>query len=409
LKLRKHPKRQKPELREFPYPYRAALSICSDIDHTRTKEEFEAVRSLITDKIGLKFSSGFFPFEEENDFSLFSGREGDKEVIINSIRKGHMDAIHSYGSKRDLSREDAKRALIELTKNNCRLEVWIDHADSGSNFCKFRCMGRGDVPGAREYHADLTSSYGIKFIWTEYLTNLIGQDVPFPWLRLGNAIDVHHPLLSALNVLKTGAKLLLGEFGSERYKYYRKNRLVNISTLADGRKMFEFVRFNNYPRNPRNGDSFEELYYLISPRVLRILRKRGGYALVYVHLGKNFYPESDDGQKTVAALQDLKKEQDKGTILVDSTVRILKYHVAHEFLCWTSELSNDGCLIRIDSIDDPISGSRVPGLEELWGLTFYAPKKARLFIRDDEVKTIKRNPADHTGRESLTIAVNSCP
>jgi hypothetical protein len=393
------------KLRKFPYPYRAALSICSDIDGTDTKEDFDAVRSLIRDKIGLKFSSGFLPFHEDNKFSFYSGRAGDKKAIIDSIRKGEIDALHSYGHKTDFDRATAQRILKELVENDCRLEIWTDHAYSKSNLCKFRFQGRGDIPDAREYHMDLTERYGIKFIWTEHLTNLIGQDVPLPWLRLGGILDLRHPLHSGLTVLKTGAKLFLGEFGSKKYSYFRKNKLVNISTLADGRKIFEFIRFSNYVWGPNNGDSFGELHYLIAPKVLKRLIKRGGYSLVYVHLGRNFRPETEMGQKAVEALRNLKKEEERGTILVDSTLRLLHYYVVQKFLRWTSEFREGGHWIRIESVDDPVSGPRVPRPEELRGITFYVPGEARVFIREDEVKAIKANPPDYTGRKSIMISV----
>ncbi len=39
---------------------------------------------------------------------------------------GGRDILHSYGKKKDITREDAILSLRELIINNLRVEVWID-------------------------------------------------------------------------------------------------------------------------------------------------------------------------------------------------------------------------------------------------------------------------------------------
>jgi hypothetical protein len=41
--------------------------------------------------------------------------------------------MHSYGKKSDFTREDAIKSLAELKKNNCKIDVWVDHDRSISN------------------------------------------------------------------------------------------------------------------------------------------------------------------------------------------------------------------------------------------------------------------------------------
>ena len=122
-----------------------------------------------------------------------------KELIIKSIKKGLIDAIHSYGEKKDFQRKDAISALNELRKNGCKLDIWIDHAYSSSNLCKNRFYGKGDVPQEKEYHFDLTRDFGIKFIWTERFTNIIGQGTPVKILDLLNIYDNNYPYYSLKN------------------------------------------------------------------------------------------------------------------------------------------------------------------------------------------------------------------
>ncbi|MFH2049352.1 MAG: hypothetical protein ABIJ12_07890, partial [bacterium] len=46
------------ELRKFPYPYRAALTICSDIDQTATIDEFLTVQRYLDDTVETPFGKG---------------------------------------------------------------------------------------------------------------------------------------------------------------------------------------------------------------------------------------------------------------------------------------------------------------------------------------------------------------
>ena len=64
------------------------------------------------------------------------------------IRKGSIDAIHSYGEKKDFTRSDALKTLEELKRNKCFPKLWVDHAHAKSNLCKHHYFGKGDVPTA---------------------------------------------------------------------------------------------------------------------------------------------------------------------------------------------------------------------------------------------------------------------
>jgi hypothetical protein len=394
---------QAPILRRYPYPYRAALSITSDIDDTETLEQYERIRSLMNEEIGIKFTNTFFPFHDGNKFSFFSGKTVDKNTIIDDIRKGLIDAIHSFGEKNDFTRQDALLTLKTLKEENCKLQVWIDHAESKSNLCKYRFFGKGDMPGEDEYHFDLIRSYGVKFIWTERLTNIIGQGVPLKWRNILEIYDRRHPLDSVKNIAKTVAKIGLDIVGYEKYNYFKHNKLINIPTMRDGQKIYEFIRFNNHPKGAAVGDTFEDLAYFISNKVLCALKKSGGYCIVYVHLGKKFNLNNISSRETIAALHNLKREIDCGNIYVDCVSKLLTYYLRTTFLEWSFEAVKGQYHIHISSINDPVFGPYVPEVKELQNVTFYTSGDVKILVNGAEIKKIQRNAADHTGRESVTI------
>lgn len=392
-----------PTLRKYPYPYRAAMSITSDIDGTDTLDQHERIRSLLNEEFGIKFTNTFFPFHDESKFSLFSGKAADKNTIIDDIRKGLIDAIHSFGEKNDFTRQHALLTLKALKEKNCKLQVWIDHAESKSNLCKYRFFGKGDMPGEDEYHFDLLKSYGIKFIWTERLTNIIGQGVPLKWKSILEIYDRKYPLDSMKNIAKTIAKIGLDIVGYEKYNYFKHNKLINIATMRDGQKIYEFIRFNNHPKGAAVGDTFEDLAYLISNKVLCALKKSGGYCIVYVHLGKKFNLNNISSRETIAALHNLKREIDCASIYVDRVSKLLTYYLRTNFLDWSFEALKGGYHIHISSINDPVFGSFVPKVKELQNVTFYASGDVKILVNGVEIKNIRKNPPDYTGKDSVTI------
>jgi len=393
------------ELRKFPYPFKACLSICNDIDGTDTNEKFKKIQTFMNETIGIRFTNTFFPFHDDNNFSLFSNSLNDKEAILKYIKEGVIDAMHSYGEKRDFTRADAIRTLEELKQNGCKLQIWIDHARSKSNLCKYRFFGKGDIPTAKEYHADLMRDYGIKFIWTERLTNITGQGVPLGFGSILLIFDKEHPFHSSLNIIKTAAKVALSICGYKKYDFFKYNALIKIAVLRDKQKIYEFVRFNNPCKSAKNIPSFIDLHYLISKKVLERLKRVGGYSIVYVHLGYNFDLDCYEGKKTVAALYSLKKEFEEKNIYVEPTSKVLNYFITWRYLTWSVETNKDEYCIYIKAVDDPIFGAYKPNLSQLEGITFYVPNEARIrvFNGNEELENLRRNPPDYTEKSSITI------
>jgi hypothetical protein len=407
----------KVSLRKFPYPYRAAMAICSDIDETKTTAEFLEIQRFLNTKnttcmgegVGLEIGNSLFFYDEGGAFSYFSHDEHAKRVILNMIRAGYIDCLHSYGDGAT-SRDQILRALDVLHQEDCRLDVWINHF--GAPNClsrKFEYMFgecRGDDPSSNVYHADVTLDYGIRFVWVGAHTRVIGQSPTNSSSPLSTVFDPRYPLRSTVNVLKEIRKNALGQWGDERYIMHRQNRVMRMMRLEDGRQVCEFMRYGNHPVSVGQGATSRGLSYMISRRTLEHLKARQGFMIVYTHLGKNSDCQQVIAQETQAALRNLEHEYRDGQIFVTTTSKLLNYYLNHRHLQWSHEVdAEDWIRITIHSVTDPLFGPRLPTVEELQGVTFYVPdrNKAQVYLGDSQLMPIEHNPVDHTGQESVMI------
>jgi len=401
-------------LRKFPYPYKAAMAICSDIDGTTTVNEFLEIHKFLNTKemtsmgrgVGLEIGDSFMMYAPLTcAFSYYLGNPDNAQIIKKFIKAGYIDFIHSYGEKADFTRKDAIRAIKELSKNGCKVDVWVDHARTPDNLGDDRTFGLGDHPESSAYHSDITLAYGIKFVWLGRITTVIAQSVPITLKTFSSIYDPHHPIHSIINMGKEFAKNVLAVFGNKKYAMHKRYDLVRIAKLDDGQKVYEFLRFDNYWKGVGTGAISRRLAYVISQRTLERLKEAGGYMIVYTHLGQNSDCSQVIAEETQIALRDLASECERGNIYLTTTSKLLNYYLNHKCLNWSYDVKGDGVVIRISSVEDPVFGSFIPTIYDLHGITFYVPDKdkARIYISDKEIANIRRNPADYRGRESVTI------
>jgi len=401
-------------LRKFPYPYKAAMTISSDIDGTTTKEEFLEIQKFLNTKeetsmgegVGLDIGNSFVMYAPPTcAFSYFSGNPGNSQVIRRFINSGYIDFIHSYGEKADFTRKDAARAIRELNDNQCKVDVWVDHARTPDNLGDDTTFGLGDHPESSAYHSDLTLAYGIKFAWLGRVTTVIGQSMPVSLKTFSSIFDSRHPIDSLKNMVKEFAKNVLAVLGNRKYAMHKNYDLIRVAKLDDGQKVYEFMRFDNYWKGVAEGATSRRLAYVISRRTLERLKEAGGYMVVYTHLGKNSDCSQVIAEETQNALRDLASEQERGNIYVTTTSRLLNYYLNYKYLNWSHEPKGDETVITISSVEDPVFGSFIPTIEDLQGITFYVPdkNKIRIYINDKEITNIQRNPPDFKERESVTI------
>jgi hypothetical protein len=406
-------------VRKFPFPYIAALTISSDIDKTTTAEEFLEIQEFLNTRrstkmgegLGLEIGNSFFMFlpGSHASFGYFSQRPFDRIVIKRFIEAGYIDTIHSWGDGYK-GRADAIRAIDELESNGLKLTVWVNHARANSDLGRwFPNSYLGDNKDSIFYHSDITIPYGIKYVWLGSSTWIIGQAVPIMPNTFLGSYDSKHALKSAVNISKALSKHLMGILGIEksRYAMHASNDLIKPVVLDDGRRVYQFMRYDNHFDGIGLGTTSKTMAYNLSDRVFRQLKKVNGYAILYTHFGKNSdCPDAID-ETTQRSLRRLADEYRNGKIYVTTQAKLLKYYINHKYLNWSYKIQANEGRIQIKSINDPVFGSSVPAAEDVQGITFYVPAgiNIRIFIGDREITDIKINIADGTGRESVSIPI----
>ncbi len=398
-----------PRVRPYPFPYRAMFAICSDLDETPDAHVYrEIMRFLNTTHttsmgpgVGLEVGNTLYFDMPPDQYAYWNTDDAGRDMARALIRSGHIDCLHSFGDFAT-TRAHAARALEELAKHDCRLEVWIDHAVAPSNFGADIMRGLGDVPGSDVYHADLTCDYGIKYVWRGRVTSAIGQNVP---RDLGGIFRSAHPWSSSVTLGKEWLKSVLARHGNVKYAMHGSNEVVCTERLRNDRPVIEFLRSNPYWGGPGESATADGFAQVVTPRMLDCLVERQGFCVFYTHLGKVHSYEEPFAPATRDALRRLATFHHDGRILVTTTRRLLGFARAVREVSVSGIEDNFG--LRIDVTTR--NSSNQTGIElaeaDLNGLTFYVsdPKTTRLFLDGQEVPDIRRNDPDETGQRSVSL------
>lgn len=394
------------ELRAFPYPYRAMLAVCSDLDETPDARTYlEIMRFLNTREkttmgpgVDLEVANSIYFDMPSDQFSYWNTNDAGREMVHTLIRSGHIDCLHSYGDLAE-SRRHAGAAIDALARHDCRLPVWVDHAIAPSNFGADIMRGRGDLPHADVYHADLTCGQGVRYVWRGRVTSIIGQDRPRSLRRLFNAT---HPIRSTRTIAKESIKGALARFGNEKYAMHASNDLLRATTLRDGQRVIEFLRSNPYWGGVENADTAAGIPDILTKSMLDRLIQRGGTCVFYTHLGKKLPAGAPFDERVITTFRRIAEYQHSGTLLVCSTRRLLDFRLLLRLITVRVEDSADG--IRIELQRAPAFHG-VPVRPPIDGLTIYVSARRVVEIRleGEQLTGWVRNPADHTMRESVSI------
>ncbi len=393
-------------LRSIPYPYRSALAICSDLDETPNRQVYlESMRFLNTTAqtsmgpgVGLEVGNTIYFEMPDDQFAYWNTDDEGREMVRTLIRSGHVDCLHSFG---DLAatRADAGRSLDDLDRHGCRLQVWIDHAVAPTNFGADIMKGRGDLPGASAYHADLTCDAGVRFVWRGRVTSVIGQNVPW---SLGGIARTAAPGASARTIGKEASKRAFAKLGSPKYAMHDDNALLREASLRDGRPVYEFLRSNPHVGGVSSNDTAKGIGDVLTAGMLDRLVSRRAATIVYTHLGKiRSHAEPFDAAAR-EAFRRVARLQDEQQLLVTTTRRLLGYGAALKRIEGTRRTEIDGATwidLRVRANERPLEPA------DLSGLTVYVqdPSRARLFVDGHEILTLMRNAPDETGQGSVTI------
>ena len=398
----------KVQIRQYPYPYRAMLAICSDLDCTvNGRVYWEIMRFLNTTEntamgpgVGLEVGNTIYFCETPDQFAYWNTDDKGREMVQMLIKSGHIDCLHSFGELAK-NRDDAIMALDELARNDCKLEVWVDHGKSKTNFGEDIMGGHGDESGHLAYHADLTCKYGIKYVWRGRVTSVLGQDVP---TNIGGILNWKHPIVSGKTALKEIVKQKLAKSGDEKYKMHDVNETLRKTELRDGQPVYEFLRCNPHWGGVSSCDQGRDIGDVLTSNMLKDLINRCGSCVLYTHLGKIDDPKVPFNTEAVSALCQLAELYRAGKILVTTTRRLLGYCRAMREIIYDCDWDEKGFHIDINTKKNESALGEIP-TKDLCGLTFYVPEPevTRVSINGSFVTKLICNAPDHTGKSSVSL------
>tara|TARA_B100001250_G_scaffold411549_1_gene440481 strand:- start:2258 stop:3487 length:1230 start_codon:yes stop_codon:yes gene_type:complete len=392
-------------IRKFPFPYKCALSISSDIDNASSSQSFiDFMNFLNSDGVtkygtglNLEIGNSFWFFNNSNfkQLSYFKNLTSEETSFAPTIRSlwrsGHIDTIHSWGNfdKGGFERKYAKIGLKILNEYNVKIPVWINHG-IGKNYQKIgNYIGMyGDKPKNDNYHSDLLMDIGCEYIWTGKVTHIIGQNSKW------------NPSI----LLKTSLQWLLKQ---TKYRYIKQpiydsgNTLLHPVKLGDANLVWEFVRFIN-PWGRAGILDIYEFVDQIRPTILQRLIKNEGIMVIYTHFNENL--KKDLPKKLILHLNELKNLVAKKDILLATTSRLLKFWEIRNYLSYSLQENKDHNQIIIrDKLKNPI-GTKIIKESHLQGLTFYIDTKKPCVVRfKNKVCETRLNPPDQTGKTSIAI------
>ena len=393
------------KIRKFPYPYKCALSISSDIDNASSINLFVQFMDFLNSEkqtiygpgLGLEIGNSFWFFNgsKSPQLSYFDGLT-DKETALAPIirlylKSKHIDTLHSWGNF-DLGgfkRRYAEKGVEVLEKHKFKIPVWVNH---GVNL-NYQKVGdypnmHGDDPNHSCYHSDLLSESGFEFVWTGKVTHIVGQNG-----RKNFSIQ------SKLLIQKILKKIKYLHVKDPIYD--DDNNLIRLLLLRDGNKKWEFIRFINSWGNAGELD-FYEFADQLSVQNLKTLIKNQGIMVLYTHFNENLC--SKIPMKLNESLNFLKKRVYHKEILMGTTSRILKYWEISNYINFQVQNLEDKVLILINDIMYSPVGEKSVKSFHLSGLTFYINilKPHKIIFKNKLYETIL-NPPDRTGKQSISI------
>ena len=403
------------KLRPFPFPYRAALAICSDIDGCDLPT-FLAVHHHLNHPrsgLGLPIADSFFGQGRDPGqmaYFLPDGRTPGPQahLIIRALRGGLIDSLHSWGDFNQAAphpralRSLAERLVEDLLRQGLSVKVWLNHGDpcNRQNLqARLQPGYAGDDPASPYYTADLLKPLGLKYYWWSDL-------VSCPLSSRPNSPG--SKLRPAINALKNVAKILLGQ----RRKARTTAQIMELCqpiVLRDGLPLLAFTR---HLRGLKEPTSRHTLRYTLGGPVLEQLLAQEGYLILYTHLGlprprpgEELFPLPDQ-----AALDRLAQHYHAGSIWVAPTVRVLSYWLMTHHLVWTAYREGERIIIHLRSLHDPTTGPRPPETEELAGLCFSVPASGEVILRvAGRDLVLQVFGPDHTGERVVGLPLPPPP
>lgn len=409
-------------LRRFPYPYRAGLAICSDIDLCDRKTFINYHRFLNGTKNGLRLpvADSFFVVGKDPQQIAYFKQDGkthsaDAELIRQAIHDRLIDSLHSWG---DFNRTGpdpvfignvSKRLIEEFHTYDLKINIWINHGDSfnyQNMYARLNSNYHGDDPSSSFYTANLLGELGIQFYWLSEL---------LPWPLSADSLKGSPPVW----LRKTSRRVINSMKNVIKRMVNRKSRIRPNSQLMelmykwrrrDNAAIFGFTRFNHHPRGIWTLPTRHTMHHSLNNTILTKLIRQEAYLILYTHLGlpignSVMFPKNDR-----IALENLAQKYHDGVIWISPTRDLLSYWKTHRYMRWKAEQAGEMINIDLETIPDPITGRRFPEEKDLAGICFYSacPEKTAIRLRGKQLKLVI-NPSDYTGRPSLSFPLPQAP
>ena len=395
----------KVQVRKFPYPFKCAFSISSDIDNASSLESFIHFMDFLNSEkqtiygpgLGLEVGNSFWFFNGSKSFQLsyFNGLTHKETLFAPIIRtylqSKHIDTLHSWGNfdKGGFQRSYADKGMEIINKYNFDIPVWINH---GINL-NYQKIGdypnmHGDDPNHPCYHTDLLPKSGFEYIWTGKVTHIIGQNGKKNFSIFAKSI-----------IQKIFKKIKYQNVKDPIYD--DDNNLLSPLFLRDGYKAWEFIRFINSWGNAGKLDLCEFVDQIKIQNLKRLI-KNEGIMILYTHFNENL--SSSIPKKLYRNLMALKHMVNNKDILMSTASRILKYWEISNYLSFEVQNLEDKVIITIDeNMHCPIGKKSIENFH-LSGLTFYTSisKPYNIIFKNKLCKTVL-NPPDETGEKSISI------
>jgi hypothetical protein len=410
-------------LRKYPYPYRAAATVASDIDDA-SYDRFAAVHALfcLSDVIrpgtrtwdtlgltagsawydrsaggvpglGLELADTFFLIGNDLTMGMYrfdpgsGGFEEDARdgrnacvAIKEWIRRGEIDTFHGFlGYTRD-----QVMPVLEKFYEWCGKEgiakpcVWINHSvrncPTGLSHDSFRpnkyiTLGRqlarfvlGPLAGRERRPVRWRQPwyYGARPGSPYYVNDVLRTNgLKYIWL------EADHDELPNVIALP-------------EYRHGGRPSLLEPVTLDDGTRYYRFRRCYGKINAPpgvtvalRTSKTAFDASTLFTPENLDHLCDVQGTCILYTHWTvARSLPVQD---ATIGHFQRLRAYRDQGKIWVTRLSKLLEWTRRRAFLEYRTSLESDRLIIELDSVNDPVFGRQRLTPRECEGLAFDVP------------------------------------
>jgi hypothetical protein len=318
--------------RNYPYPYKAWLTISNDPDNTDIKI-WNELDELIFNRLRLPWANSIFLSSYNLNLPAQVNLKDHPEIAAQPTDTIHTWGDFVHGGARGFSRADALSGMALLEHHGIRPLVWVDHSRFTGNLLHGHSWGSrpvhkdstGITYEVHEYTLDLIDQTGIRYVWDGGLTEVIGQD------RKRSIWD-QQPGKSKARALLSGIKRKIKEKIIEFTKgpAQKGNELYFTHLFPDGRTLYCFQRYGKW----RNADIMG-LSKQISKKTVDTLIKHQGVMVAYTHLGKKnpeLKGDSHVPDETLKCLEHVKKRMDEGALNFSSLSDLLDYLVIRDHM-----------------------------------------------------------------------------